>query len=287
MTKPTAREVLLYSDVERSVEQIDAMEAQFFNQVVLRNGTHKTTSTKRLTEIDNMLVDLIQSSGVANSGPIRVVDMGVSSGVTTAELVQSLNDNGVTHKLDAFDLCVDASIVSYSPQFHVLEDSNGWPLQFEFFGRSEENTLGVTLFRKLKRVLPIFTLRVLRGLFALIVRRPERRDVKLISKHLRDVENVNIFEYDLANINQLDKKYDVVRAANILNRAYFDDEFLSQSVAKIRGVMVEDGLFCVVRTHEAGVNHGAIYRLTNGQFVEQTIFGDGSEIDFLIRPANS
>ena len=277
--KPTARAVLINTNSGMSAGDIDELERRFFNQLVMANGTLKTTSVNRLPDVDSACGSLLAN----RNSSVRLLDVGISSGVTTHEWITTLNKQQVDFTMDAFDLTMDASIVSFSDNFHVLLDSSQRVLQFEFYGRAEANFLGESIARMTRRALPLLTLRLV---FAIcrraLARRARSIKVKLVSHRLKEAPNVRVFEYDLSNIDKLTGKYDLIRAANILNLAYFDKAFLSKTISKIKAKLADDGLFCVVRTNSTGVNNGTIYRLSNGSLVPIRRFGDGSEIDPLV-----
>ena len=277
--KPTARAVLINIDPTMSRSNIDAMEQKFFNQLVLSNGTLKTTYADRLPDVDTACNSLLSESGQI----VRLLDIGISSGVTTHEWVGALSRDQIEFKMDAFDLCMDASIVSFGRKFHVLIDSAHRPLQFEFLGRAESNFLGESIARKIRRGIPVVALRIGYSVCKLIFGTDGRMTpVKLVSNRLKSSPDVRIFEYDLSRVDELPGEYEMIRAANILNLAYFDDAFLSKSIAKIKRKLAENGYFCVVRTNSAGKNNGTIYQLSNGALKPVLQIGDGSEIDRLV-----
>lgn len=277
--KPTARAVLIDSHDEVSEKDVDALERRFFNQLVLSNGTLKTTYTNRLPDVESACNSLLEKCQPV----VRILDMGVSSGVTTHEWIQSLGQAQIEFKMDAFDLCMDASILSFSENFHILVDSAHRPLQFEVFGRAESNNLGKTLSRKIRRGIPVVALRIAFAISKLLPGvRARSTAVKLVSHKLESAENVRVFEHDLSKIDELPGQYDMIRAANILNRAYFDSAFLADAISKVKGKLSTNGFFCVVRTDSDGTNNGTIYQLTHNTLHPVIQIGDGTEIDELI-----
>jgi hypothetical protein len=77
-------------------------------------------------------------------------------------------------------------------------------------------------------------------------------------------------------------RFHVLRAANILNRTYFDDEQLRAGVATLRERLRPGGLLIVCRTHDDGANHGSIVKVTDEGWLVVGRIGDGSEIEDLI-----
>ena len=276
--KPTARSVLLNAEIQSlDDDTADALERQFFNQLVLSNGTLKTTFANRLTDMDEMCTRQLADAGK----PVTVLDVGVSSGVTTHEWSRSMAEAGIEFSLDAFDLCVDASILSAGDNFHVLRDSSGRPLQFEVFGRAVENTLGESWSRRIRRLVPVLALR---AAHSLVSRNGGLRseDVQLVTRYLRRGGPVRVFEYDLQNVDRLERDYTIIRAANILNLAYFDVSFIETCVRKLKGKLEDGGYLCVVRTHSDGSNHGSLVRRTGEEYSVVGRVGDGSEIENIV-----
>src|SRR5205085_2939957 len=84
----TARRVLLNPGGVSAGEQA-ALEEGFFKGMCLPNGTHKTTSRGRLTDLDDRIGRLLPA-GVDT----HLLDVGISSGVTTLELIDFLEIRG-------------------------------------------------------------------------------------------------------------------------------------------------------------------------------------------------
>ena len=277
--KPTARSVLVDPRSDLNDDDLDELERRFFNQLVLTNGTLKTTYKNRLGDVDVVCSRLLHDMGRR----ARLLDIGVSSGVTTHEWVQSLVHDNIEFDLEAFDICVDASLVSFGNHFHALLDSSGRPLQFEFFGHAESNVFGESTARRLRRFFPVMFLRTYYIVATKLLNgRKRSQTVRLVSRHLQDNPDVSVFEFDLADLHLLQGRYELIRAANILNLAYFDSEYLRTAISSIWSKLVNDGLFCVVRTNSQGENHGSIYRKGRDTFDRVVDIGTGSEIDHLV-----
>lgn len=279
VARPSARQVLL-DDSEGDdfdSETYEKLEKKFFNQLVLPNQTLKTTDARRLTDVDRVCNTILKAEA---RHPVRILDIAVSSGITTIEWSESLNKNGITHTIDAFDKCVEATIVSFFNSFHVLTDSTGRPLQFEFNGFVLENYLGESFSRQIRRALPIVVLRVMfRICRSISIVSSRALPVKLVARRLRSSETVDVFEFDMMNVDQLPKKYTFVRAANILNLAYFERPVIKRAVQKILSRIESDGYLCIVRTHDDKQNHGTVFQLKDGALKVVDRIGNGSEVE--------
>src|ERR1035438_4568778 len=78
--RPTTEEVF-FNDLPECPEQ-DALEAQFFQRVLLPNGTFKTTASRRLDDLNDFLLPYLRQLA---DRPLRIMDVGASSGVSTVE----------------------------------------------------------------------------------------------------------------------------------------------------------------------------------------------------------
>src|SRR5947209_16147097 len=79
------------------------LEDSFFKSLSLPNGTHKTTARARLTDVDQLTGEL-----VSDRGAVRLLDVGISSGVTTLELIDRLESQGLRVGGVGIDICVRA-----------------------------------------------------------------------------------------------------------------------------------------------------------------------------------
>lgn len=278
--KPTAREVLLKSGMaDFTLEQKGTIEKRFFNQIKLANGTRKTTTVDRLTDVNQLCNRILKEC----TGDLELLDAGISSGVTTVEWMESLDDAGVQYHLDGFDLCLDGYIHSVTNWFHVLCDSVDIPLEFELFGSSVGNYFGETFFRRIKRVIPVVFLRsTYRAIKIFGLGKKNVQPVRLVTHRLTESEKLRIFEFDISRAHELDKRYNMIRAANILNAEYFDREFLLDAVTKLVGRLVEGGFLCVVRTHADGSNHATVFQETRNRLDVVHRIGNGSEIEDIV-----
>jgi hypothetical protein len=100
------------------------LEERFFRTVRMPNGTYKTSAAGRLTAFDELIV---QNLAAAKS--LKVLDVGVSSGITTLELGNKLKS--ITEELEvvAIDSYLWAQIVRIGSVVEVLYSSKGDILQ--------------------------------------------------------------------------------------------------------------------------------------------------------------
>ena len=85
--RPTTREV--FGPLQTPVAQQDQLETEFFERVVLPNGTFKTTKPHRLDDLNQAALPFLTGLA-ADSQPLRIMDVGISSGVSTIEWHEQL-----------------------------------------------------------------------------------------------------------------------------------------------------------------------------------------------------
>jgi hypothetical protein len=265
------------------------MEAAFFSMLKMRNGTFKKTQPSRFSEIEAAFGPAFRERATR----IRAaLDVGVSSGLTTIEFADFLSAIGAHATVTGTDLFMKAHLVELGRHIRVLADAEGWPLQYD---------LGGVVFRPWTRRLDYVTqwwlpLRLAHSLSQRRVRnalsRGEGRAVSLVSPRLAGRDDVALLEDDvLRRSPALVGKFDVVRAANILNRNYFSSDRLRRAVSNLTSYMRGPGaLLLVTRTDGARNNAGTLFELgQNGSFKPIGRIGGGSEIEALISslpPAN-
>src|SRR5262245_42030916 len=97
---PSARQVLLSNGPAPP-----NVEDRFFESVRLPNGTFKTTTRHRLDDLNALLLKTLRDE---ENSAARILDLGVSSGVSTIELADGLRVAGFASEVLGADLCVHA-----------------------------------------------------------------------------------------------------------------------------------------------------------------------------------
>jgi hypothetical protein len=286
---PAARRLYLSPPAPDEREQ-ELLEREFFSALRLRNGTYKYTYARRLDDVNERVLPLLPSGR-----PLEVMDVAVSSGISTLEWSQQLTRAGVEHRVVAGDLTVNGFIVSRGRHLHVLVDGAGYPLQYEVWGRvlpaSPGRRLRALYFAPLSLIGRTLAAQFER-LRAECVQSPEGlagaeggvacRRVELVSPRLRRPANMEVVEDDIVNDNWRGRPFHVLRAANVLNRSYFDEPTLTRALDNLRSRLVPGGLLVVCRTDSAGANHGTVFRLQpDGTFGTVARVGGGSEVEEL------
>lgn len=259
------------------------LEARFFSSIKLSNQTFKRTDVGRFDALNRELVGLLAASGCKLD---RVLDVGVSSGVTTVELLQTLREAGFAPELTATDLFLEAYIVPLGLGCRALVDADGFPLQYELFGATLRPWR-----RRLDMLNGMFAVRWLANRVGARRARAALRQgrvilpVRLISPRLARDDRITVVRDDILVRNPaLVGRHDFARAANILNRNYFNEEQLRAALANLKSYLSGPGaLLLVVRTSARGEHHGTLFRLArDGCLRVVHRFGQGSEIEELV-----
>jgi chemotaxis methyl-accepting protein methylase len=108
------------------------------------------------------------------------------------------------------------------------------------------------------------------------------RPLDLVSSALSSLPDVKIIEDDILADTSTDI-VDVLRAANILHKAYFDEDTLSRMVRNLRRRLRSGGIMIVCRTDYGGRNNASLFRLNaNGKFEVLARLNAGSDIEDLV-----
>jgi hypothetical protein len=259
-------------------------EQEFFTSLRLRNGTYKTTYEKRFSDVNHGLQNLIKNNDI-NVG--SVLDIGISSGTSTLELHESLTAIGCESEIVGTDLAVDATLVRVLPGCFALVDETGYPLRYDVLGWSmkpwvtrEDYRTGFFVLRKcINLVLGHRARRMMADSSS-----TNAQEVELVTPRLRNLPNVRIEQGDITQYNsEFSERFDLIRAANVLNRGYFSDEELALAVGNIKKYLAKPKAFLlVVRTHQNGVNHGSLFSVNDAECGVLQRFGQGSEIEDIV-----
>jgi hypothetical protein len=292
---PTVQEVFLAS--ERSIEEQYGLERQFFARVALTNGTFKTTYRNRLDDINEAFYPHLTR---LEDRPIRIMDVGASSGISTIEWYAHLSESGVECDITGSDVMIYASLLTFrfTSTVAALVDSKGNLVHFDLLGTGyprqpsrkllRANTLRTLAAKALFRVAmmidgnlpPIKTGRTTAEHGFLLKYQP----IALLTRSFANNERLRMIEDDLCADNQaaLCQAFDVIRAANVLNLVYFPAQVIRRMLATLKQRLKENGLLIIVRTHPNGENNASIFQLARSQFFLIDRFGKGSEIEHLV-----
>lgn len=284
-TVPTAFELYFSEHRHEPADEraLQEREDLFFHSIELRNGTRKTTRHRRLDDLNALVEKLLPPQR-----PLEIMDVAVSSGVSTAEWLISLERAGIECHMLAGDAVVDAFLISMGGRLRALADKTGHLMQLDIAGKAVR--LPPPRRRDRIRYLPhILLMKRAARLFDLSPDTAQRRfgitcrALTLMSPSLRRLPQLRAVEDDiLANTNYA-RRFHVLRAANILNLAYFDVPTLERMVRNLRARLLPGGLLIVCRTNEAGMNNATVFTLqSDGRLTTTARLNEGSEIESLV-----
>ncbi|MGH8217523.1 MAG: hypothetical protein ACREUT_02980 [Steroidobacteraceae bacterium] len=287
-TIPTADQ-LYFGRPPRDRRQCETQEDAFFRSLRLPNGTHKTTCRRRLTDLDQLVQGLLP-----RHRPLEIMDVAISSGVSTVEWLDSLARAGIPCHLVAGDAVMDACVISLAGWLKALVDRTGRLLQLDIAGhavrlpppRRRDRVRYFPLLLLMSRIAQANAPRVRsccgsgQGVHGpLLALRP----LKLLSPSLAATGRFAAVEDDILRDRHFPHRFDVLRAANILNHGYFDRKTLQKMLANLRRRLRPSGLLIVCRSMPEGTNHGSVFRLgEQGRFSLIAKLNDGSEITDLV-----
>jgi hypothetical protein len=296
---PTARQLFLEANLQlgNKAAARDLLEEKFFCSLQLSNRVHKRTWAGRFYDVDQTLIAEFKRLGVA---PKTFLDVAVSSGASTVKWLESLQEAGLRPSMTATDLTMSAYLLRLLRWLHVLVDKEGFPLQYDVCGLAWRPRCRYRFYIFGNGLLTILWRMVYRG----VARRYDlekrlkslngnppaiddpviKAQLKLVTYRLRDNKDIELLDDDITAPTppSLKGRFEVIRAANILNLCYFSTQQLREAVRHLRDRMVGPGAFLlIVRTTDS--NHGSLFRLDdNGSFEVRARVGKGSEIEDLV-----
>lgn len=292
LERPTVREALLDVSAEADAE---ALRETFFRRLRLPGGVTKRTRRGRLADLDALVAELLRRAPRPDDATLELMDVGVSSGVTTLDWSEALRKSGFEFSLLAGDLTPRGWLMPLARRVEVLLDDQLRPLQFDVFGRGipggAPGLLGLMpalgglwvrwLFwweEELARSLRL-------GREAWGRRAASIARVTLTLPELGRDTAIRLIEDDLlAPPNPaLEGRFDVVRVANLLNRGYFSEPQLAAMLGVVTARLKTGGLLILCRTEPDETNHATVFRrLEGGGFEALARLGRGSEVEGLV-----
>jgi chemotaxis methyl-accepting protein methylase len=286
---PTTREVLGKTSVSQSEQE--TREYEFFRRVMLANGTKKSTESNRLDDLNQAVFPHIARIGEA---PVRIMDVGVSSGVSTLEWYEQLAGQRIPCDITGTDLTVYASLLSLGRNLEALIDRDRNILHLDVFGRGAPpvadglRSISAGILRGVFQATMLLDgkLPPLRGHIreAAKGRLLRCEPVALLTSRLAQHKSLRIIEDDLEAIESAEfkKAFHVVRAANILNRVYFPERVLAQMVRKLKERLKANGLLIICRTDNKTNNATVFESTADSKLRVVARLGSGSEIEELV-----
>lgn len=280
----------LFVNTEGQSETLRDLERSLFDCLRLKNGVYKTTYAHRLDDVNSWVAGFLPARR-----PLHLLDVAISSGTSTLEWVETLEHAKLDYHMTANDITVNGILISFGDRLHAVLDHSYWPLLFEIDGQWLSNPP-----RKRDLLRHPFSLAFLKCALACWARRnypamesrarrtlgmsTQVRPISLVTPRLSSHPKVTIKEGNILEESWLQGDFQVVRAANILNRSYFSNDALSGILNNLRRHLSPDGILVVCRTDTdtERVNHATIFHLGPGRRFEVLArMNGGSEIETL------
>src|SRR5437588_4975097 len=115
--RPTVREIFFSPNILRSEHEREEFEREFFAKVSLKNGVFKITCVRRLDDLNELVLNLLPQTR-----PVQLMDVAISSGITTMEWARSLDEQGIEYRMYASDAVIQGYLVSLTKSFEMLVD---------------------------------------------------------------------------------------------------------------------------------------------------------------------
>ncbi len=281
---PTANQ-MYFGELPAEPAHVEALEIVFFKSVGLPNGTWKTTSHRRLDDLNALVQQHLPSHR-----PLDVMDVACSSAVSSVEWLESLQQAGIECRMVAGDASVNAFLLSIGRNLHALVDRHGRTMQYEIGGVGLEVPLRK---RKIPRYgLQVLLIKTLARLLGPTLSDPQRaarggqwgmrwRPVQLVSPSVLRRRHIEVIEDDIL-VNQ--KLRAVLRCA--ARREHPEPRLLRsrrrspRCCMNLRERLRDGGRLVVCRTTRDNVNHGTVFGLDGDRNLRVLArINDGSEIE--------
>ncbi len=256
------------------------------------NRIFKRTYRARFQEFDRELVRLIRLAQVGRD-PYRVHDVAVSNGITAVDFYRLLKAS-CGHRLQyvASDFAPDLLVIRQAGArlTLVLDPITREWLQvvcppFVFNLQKRENEFVYPINGLIRRWLQWTSCQRLWDRYC--AGHPEicQTTIRLLHPECQQLlEHESDFEFQRCDVLQpMEQRFDLVRAMNIFNPAYFTAGDLRRAIRNIHGCLAHAGLFATGSNQDSrSPVDGAIYRKRNAGFERLLAFGAGSPVDAVI-----
>jgi hypothetical protein len=276
MTRLTARRFFSTEPI-----RVDpAKECEFFSSLKMSNGTFKLTRPSRFAGVEAEIRSVI---GQRAKRIRHVLDVGASIGRTTIELADFLCSLGASPQVVGTDLFIEAHLVEVAPRIRILTDAHGWPLQYDVAGLAVRAWTRRLDYLTLAAVPRVVGRALLRRRLRRMIAAGRTTPVRMESPGLAG-RSIELIENDIfVPTPSFFGRFDLIRAANILNSRYFPVDQLAVAVSNIRSYCRGPGALVLVLRSEGERHNGSLFELrSDGRFRLNGRVGSGSEIEALI-----
>jgi len=232
----------IQAELDQNPEKRDELIPEY-NRImrdICVDGVFKTTSQHRLVKTDEIIVDFLRSM---KKRECAILDVGASDGTTTLDLHERIKAALPGHNVAITMIDRNVHMARFEGRVvNEYRDSSGKPLMVQLgrlgfrYPRSEYRF--DILHNLLMKVYSEFREK-------LEFRKSE--EYMLINPLVSRTETIQVIEQDLFKVDQLGKKFDVIRACNVLNDVYFSKEQIQTAERLFCSIMNDGGLYVKTR----------------------------------------
>ena len=238
-----------------------------FSFIRYGDKTSKHTSANRFFDLDNLVLKNL------NDTDNKILDIGISSGITSYELYEKLIKAKKKFKLS---LCDKFSKFYYQSGFlDIVYDHKKNKKNIYFLKILFDPNLS-----------PIF---FISKFFYYIIslfgnRSSNYKEINLLDKKiLTKIEKGEIEYFDLDIFNSfLKQKYSFIRCMNVLNLSYFSEDKILLGIKNIFKLLREEGYLIIGRTNDKGINNVSLYIKKKNKLKVLRKVNKGCDINHLI-----
>jgi hypothetical protein len=223
------------------------------------------TRSNRFHNLDPLLAEIISKFRI-NS----ILDVGVSSGETSLDLYNIISRDIELYISDPFSFL-------YRRRLFFIDLFYNYNMRF----------VGISIFKK-----PIkneyknwFLDKIGKVVFKLFgnfkLQHTNLKEFLLCDDILKLLhqKKINWLDFDLFNLNNFDKKFDMVRIMNVLNRELFTEKEFDFALTNLKAIMNEKGLLFIGRSFNNDSNKFkvSVYTFQDGKFILYSDLNGGSD----------
>ncbi|SCA56216.1 hypothetical protein MTBPR1_20064 [Candidatus Terasakiella magnetica] len=257
-------------------EPVPSIDREFFQHLRLSNGSFKTTCDNRLNDVNSYVDEFLDFDC-----ELKILDVAASSAISSVEWFAHLQKKSLKMDYTASDLTMVGRYYQTGFTDLLFEKQTGHLLQADILGQAFPSSSGVRWKNQIYRLLKASTSPY----------RNKGKEIKLVNRLAARCEqensNFSLCELDMFQASkQLNSKsFNVIRAANILNRSYFTEAQIFQAIKQLFSLLDDGGFLIVVKSEDDGMNNGAVYCKKEKTFEHLGTINGGSDINELVRSA--
>jgi hypothetical protein len=240
-----------------------------YTWITTGNNVTKQTAAGRFRDLDETAISLMRKDSMN-----VIHDVGVSSGITSVELLRALQDRGIPHRFYISDRYARYGVSGRGLGLVRIFDADGALLEMYAWGVLAKSNLPRKFFLS-------------RWLYALLARTPGKQEIRpffLFDRQVMDYmerDLIHFIDYDVFETRGT-PPFTFVRCMNLLNLSYFSPEKIDAGLRNIIGSLAEDGILQLGRTRADGHNMVGFYRKTGDGLQLVKEIGGGTELRDLL-----